>query len=72
VRIAGAVLIALGFAALLVGGIPYRKTENVAEIGTLKMQVTQKKEFVIPPAAGGLAILVGAAMLFAGRRKTGA
>ena len=69
-RIAGAVLIALGFAALLVGGIPYRKTENVAEFGTLKMQVTQKKEFAIPPLVGGLAIVAGAAMLF-GRRKTG-
>ncbi len=71
-KIAGAVLIALGFAALLVGGIPYRKTENVAEIGTLKMQVTQKKEFVIPPVVGGLAIVVGAAMLFARRRGAGA
>jgi hypothetical protein len=71
-RIAGAVLIALGFAALIVGGIPYRKTENVAEFGTLEMQVTQKKEFVIPPVVGGFTIVLGAAMLFAGRRKTGA
>ncbi len=70
-KIAGAVLIVLGFAALLVGGVPYRKTENVAEIGTLKMQVTQKKEFVIPPVVGGIAIAVGVAMLFA-RRGAGA
>ena len=71
-RIAGAVLVVLGFAALIAGGIPYRKTENVAEIGTFKMQVTEKREFAIPPVAGGLAIAIGSAMLFGGRRKTGA
>ena len=67
-KIAGAALVVLGFAALWVGGIPYRKTENVAEIGTFKMQVTEKREFAIPPVLGGLAIAIGTAMLFAGRR----
>ncbi|HEY2954188.1 MAG TPA: hypothetical protein VGK89_02925 [Candidatus Eisenbacteria bacterium] len=71
-RIAGAILVALGFAALIAGGVPYRKTENVAEIGGFKMQVTEKKEFAIPPLVGGIAIALGAAMLFARRRGAGA
>jgi hypothetical protein len=70
-RIAGAVLILLGFTALLIGGIPYKKTENVAQIGDLKMQVTEKHEYSIPPVVSGLAILAGAVMMFAGGRKRG-
>ncbi len=65
-RIAGAVLVALGFVALLTGGFGYRKTENVAQIGDFKMNVTERKQFTIPPLVSGLAILAGAAMLFRG------
>jgi hypothetical protein len=70
-KMTGAALVVLGFAALIVGGIPYRKTENVAEIGTLKMQVTENREFAIPPVFGGLAIGIGTAMLFVRRRDAG-
>ncbi|OGF21486.1 MAG: hypothetical protein A2V63_05940 [Candidatus Eisenbacteria bacterium RBG_19FT_COMBO_70_11] len=69
-RIAGAVLVLLGMLALLWGGIPYRKTENVAQFGDFKMQVTEKKEFTIPPVVSGIVILAGAALLFS-RRKPG-
>jgi hypothetical protein len=68
-RISGIVLIVLGFIALAVGNLPYQKTENVAEFGDLKMQVTEKKQFAIPPLVSGAAILVGAALVFVGRRK---
>lgn len=69
-RIAGIVLIVLGFVGLVAGGLPYHKTENVAQFGDLKMQVTEKKQFTVPPLVSGIAILAGAAMLFAGRRKS--
>jgi Na+/proline symporter len=62
-RAAGIVLVVLGFIALLWGGIPYKKTENVAEIGSLKMQVTEKKQMSIPPWISGVAILAGAALI---------
>jgi len=68
-KIAGIILIVLGLASLVWGGIPYHKTENVAVFGDLKMQVTEKKEFRVPPLAGGIVILAGAALLFAGARK---
>ena len=71
-RVAGFLLVVLGFAILLFGRIPYGKTENLAEIGTLKMRVTEKKEFVIPPVIGGIAIVLGTAMLFVRRRRDGA
>ncbi len=68
-KIAGVILIVLGLGSLIWGGIPYKKTENVAEFGDLKMQVTEKKEFTVPPVLAGIAILGGAALLFAGARK---
>jgi len=69
-RIAGVVLVVLGFAGLFYGGIPYKKTENVAQFGDLKMQVTEKKQFTVPPFVSGLAILAGAAMFFAGGKRS--
>jgi hypothetical protein len=71
-KIAGVILIVLGLGSLIWGGIPYNKTENVAQFGELKMQVTEKKEFTVPPVLAGIAILAGAALLFAGSRKPAA
>ena len=71
IQMLGAVLVALGLAALVWGGIPYKKTENVAQFGDLKMQVTEKRQFVVPPAVGGIVILAGAALFFAGGRRPG-
>src|SRR5262245_13054783 len=55
-KIAGAVLVLLGFAGLVWGGVPYRQTRNVAQIGDLKMQVTEKKQLALPPLVSGFAI----------------
>ena len=68
-RPAGAVLVILGFLALLFGGIPYDRKETLAQIGSLKMQATERREVAVPPVLSGLAILIGAALWFrAGRR----
>ena len=65
---AGAALILLGFLGLWFGGIPYRKTETVAQIGGLKMQASESRQVEIPPVLSGLAILAGAVMLIKGRK----
>ena len=68
-RAVGAVLVIVGLAGLVFGGIPDNKRETIAQIGDLKMQATEKKQLALPPAVNGLAILVGAALWFrAGRR----
>ena len=71
-KIAGAVLMVLGLVALAAGGFPYDKTDNVAQIGDIKMSVTQKKQAVIPPLVSGLAVLAGAVMFFKPMGKRGA
>jgi len=68
-KLAGAALVLMGLLALLFGGIPYRKTETMAEIGGLKMQATERKQLEIPPVLSGLAILAGAVMFLKGQRK---
>jgi hypothetical protein len=63
----GAVLILIGLVLLLVGGLPFREKHNVAQIGDLKMSVTEEKRFTVPPLVSGIVILAGAALLFVGR-----
>ena len=66
-KVFGIVLILLGFAGLIFGGVSYRTTENVAQIGDFKMKVSEQKRLTVPPVISGVAILAGAALLFAGR-----
>jgi hypothetical protein len=65
----GAALVILGFLGLLFGGIPYDRTETVAQIGGLKMRATEKRQLPLPPVVCGFAILVGAAIWFRGRSE---
>ena len=65
----GAVLVVVGLAGLIFGGIPYSKRETVAQIGDIKMQATEKKQLSLPPAVNGLAILIGAALWFRASRR---
>jgi len=60
----GAALVLLGLLGLLFGGIPYRRTETIAQIGDLKMRATEKRNLELPPIVSGLAILVGATLWF--------
>ena len=70
-RFAGALLVLVGFAGL-VWGLPYDKKEEVARIGSLKMEVTEKRELRLPPLVCGFAILAGTALwMSAGRRDAG-
>jgi hypothetical protein len=68
-RVLGAALALIGLIGLVYGGIPYNSTENVAQIGGLKMQVTEEKHWKLPPLVSGVAILVGTAIFFSGGRK---
>ena len=65
----GAALVILGFLGLLFGGIPYNRTETIAQVGGLKMRATEKRQLGLPPIVSGFAILVGAAIWFGASRK---
>lgn len=67
--IVGIVLILLGIVALSYQRITYTSEEKIAEIGPLKATAEREKSIPLPPVLGGLALLVGAGMVFVGYRK---
>ena len=68
-KVLGGALVVLGFLGLMFGGIPYNRTETVAQIGDFKMRATEKKQLSVPPLVCGFAILVGTAIWFGARGK---
>jgi drug/metabolite transporter (DMT)-like permease len=42
------------------------QTQNVAQLGDLKLQADQTKTYTIPPWLGGGALILGAALIAAG------
>lgn len=69
VKIVAILLIALGLAGLLYGGITYTKSTHDAKIGPLEFSIKDKETVNIPVWAGVAAIVVGGVLLFA-RRTT--
>ena len=67
--IAGIVLIVLGLAALVYGGINYSTTETVIDIGPLQATAEEQKRFPLPPVAGIAAVGAGVALIVLGSRK---
>ena len=68
-KILGIVLVVAGLVLLAVGGLPYKQKRNVAEVGGLKMTVTEERQFAVPPIVSGILVLAGAALIFAGRKR---
>ena len=63
----GVVLIAAGGIILIMRGVSYTKSRNDVELGPFRV-ATVERGFV-PPIAGVVIILVGAGLVFAGRRR---
>ena len=64
--IGGIVLICLGV-FVLIRGASFSSQRDVVKIGDVKITADERK--AVPPWAGGLAIVVGAAMVLAGTRQ---
>ena len=64
--IIGVLLIVFGAIVLVVGGISYVKDRDKTDLGIATI-TTERRGFV-PPWVGGVALLAGVVLLFAGRR----
>jgi hypothetical protein len=71
VRGIGIALVILGLAGLAYGGFGFKKKEEVARLGDLKMEVTREERVNIPPLVSGIVLLAGAALLFGAGKKAG-
>ena len=67
--IAGIVLVVLGVAALIYGGISYTTRETVIDIGPLQATADRERTLPLPPLVGIVAVAGGIALLVAGVRK---
>ena len=65
--LAGIALIVIGVVILAMRGISYTKDKETVEVGPIKVSAEEKG--FVQPIAGGLAIVIGAALVFAGRGK---
>jgi drug/metabolite transporter (DMT)-like permease len=63
----GVLLIVGGVIVVAMRGLPYTKSRNEVEVGPLK--VTAKEQGIVPPYVGIIAILAGAVLVVAGRKR---
>lgn len=65
----GIILIVLGAVGLIYGGITYTSSKNVVDMGSMHLQVDQKKKIPLSPIAGAAAVVVGVVLVIVGRRR---
>ncbi|HEY3918854.1 MAG TPA: hypothetical protein VGL83_13730 [Stellaceae bacterium] len=65
----GVILIIAGIIALVVNVIPVHHQEQVAKIGPITATKDTETDYIIPPYAGIIVIVVGAGLTFAGTRR---
>ena len=68
VTIIGVILIVIGVVALAYQGITYTTSEQVVELGPLKVETEREKTIPLPPVVG-IAALVGGVVLVAVSRR---
>jgi len=67
-KIAALLLIVAGALALAYGGFTYTKDTHTADIGPLKLQVSEKEHVSVPLWAGIASLTVGVLLLVTARR----
>lgn len=68
-RIVGIVLIVLGLAALVYGGISWTERDTVVDIGPVEVVTEEKERLPISPIAGGLILAAGVALVIKGGKR---
>jgi uncharacterized membrane protein len=68
--IAGILLIVLGVIALAYQGITYTTHKKVLDVGPIQATKEEHKTIPLPPIVGGVALVGGIALLFAGGRNS--
>jgi hypothetical protein len=67
--IVGVLLIVLGIAGLIIPRFTYTTEEKVLEVGPIVATAEKEHAINVPDIAGVVAVLAGAALVFASRRR---
>lgn len=62
-KIIGVVLIVIGIAGLLYGGITYPREKTVLKVGPIEARESTHETVPIPPIAGGVAAIIGVLLI---------
>ncbi|MEI7875506.1 MAG: hypothetical protein WCK95_25505 [Alphaproteobacteria bacterium] len=68
IAVLGVLLIAIGIAGLVIANISFTEKKVVVDAGPLKITADQQRNIPIPTIAGVIAVVVGAGLLFYGRK----
>jgi hypothetical protein len=68
-RIVGIVLIVVGIAALLWGGVFWTDRDTVVDAGPLEITTENREGVRIPPVVGGLALVGGVVLMLLPERR---
>ncbi|MDP1838092.1 MAG: hypothetical protein Q8N31_11215 [Reyranella sp.] len=71
IAILGVLLIAIGIAGLVIANISFTEKKVIVDAGPLKVTADQQRNIPIPTIAGVIAVVVGAGLLFYGRKARG-
>jgi len=67
--ILGVLLILIGLAGMVYGGINYTTRDEIAQIGDVKVTADTNKRVSMPPIAGGACLVVGLALVYLSRKQ---
>jgi hypothetical protein len=70
-RILGIVLIVLGLAGLVYGGISWTERNKVIDVGPIEVTTEDHERMPISPIVGGLVLAAGVALVLKGGRRVG-
>jgi uncharacterized membrane protein YidH (DUF202 family) len=68
VKLLGIVLIVLGIVGVAYGGFQWTRKDKVLDLGPVEVTTNKTETLPIPPVAGAVCLVVGAALIVAGRR----
>jgi hypothetical protein len=69
ILVIGVLMVIVGLVALAVPSFTYFTTERVADVGFFQIDVSRPHTIIINPIVGGLILLAGAVLIFAGSSK---
>jgi len=69
-RAIGVVLVVLGLAGLIYGGLTWTRRERVADIGPVHVTRERESSLPVPPIIGGVCLAAGVVLLLRGGRTT--
>ena len=68
-KIFGVILIILGVAALIYGGVTWTTHKKAVDLGPIQVEKTEQHSIPLPPLLGVVAILGGGALFYFGAKE---